>query len=280
MKKTPCEPQIGADIEVFLYDNVRDTIVPCVGVINGTKDKPFIPKDYVQGFALQEDNVMLEYNIPPAKTSATWAGRFPVAHTMIMEHIPKHHGWRVLPEHQFMPNDLRSNQAKAIGCEPDHSAYDGGEERVIQVELTNWRSCGGHIHLGGNFNCPDFVAALFAELCLGIGAGLRTTEPNTRTTWYGQPGIFRPKEYGIEYRTPDNMWTNNADTIHRVGTVALALCRYLTTNEAAVLRKAFRAITWPRLRDYMTPDTKRDQNTQRAMADAIVQEALTAGVPI
>ena len=73
----------------------------------------------------------------------------------------------------------------------------------------NVRTCGGHIHLGGDFQCPDFVAALFAELFLGVFGRLPMNFKSVRQRWYGQPGIFRSKPYGIEYRTPDSSWTSD-----------------------------------------------------------------------
>jgi len=275
MKKTPCTPQVGADIEVFLYDEIKKKIVPCVGIIKGTKDKPFHPEDYPRGFALQEDNVMLEYNIPPAKSADTFYQRFPTARAMIEDNVPKNHSHLVVAEHKFLAKELRSPQAQMIGCEPDYSAYNGGEVRTPNVILGQHRSCGGHIHLGGNFNCPDFVSALFADLVLGVYTGTRSGEANTRTNWYGQPGIYRPKPYGIEYRTPDNQWTADRDMTYRVGTFGLVLTQWLTTNEAEVIRRTFKQINWPRVRDYMRPDGY-DANVYTA----IVNEARQAGVPI
>jgi len=283
MKKIPCDPQIGADIEVFVYNRDNGLVVPCVGLIDGTKDKPFEPKDVTKGFALQEDNVMLEYNIPPAQTTRTWMGRFDVARQMIKDNLPKELSYIIKPEHKFLSKELVSPQAQTIGCEPDFNAYEGGEMRTFAGILGRHRSCGGHIHLGGDFNCPDFVAALFAELCIGVQGRAGPNKANTRTEWYGRPGIYRPKPYGIEYRTPDNKWTDVNDTIHGVGSAALRLSTWLTTNEAAVIRKAFRAVQWTRVRDYMVPPTKiarGDHVARDRLRTAIINEAVGAGVPL
>ena len=55
---------IGADPEFFIqkYDG---TMQPIVGLLGGTKDKPIAVQGARKGFAVQEDNVMAEYNIPP-----------------------------------------------------------------------------------------------------------------------------------------------------------------------------------------------------------------------
>lgn len=275
MKKTPCTPQVGADIEVFLYNEVEERIVPCVGIIDGTKDKPFRPEDMPRGYALQEDNVMLEYNIPPARSTDTLCERFTTARQMLTNHIPKDHSYIVQPEHKFLVKQLTSPQAQMIGCEPDFNAYAGGEQRTYEGTLGQYRSCGGHIHLGGNFNCPDFVAALFADLCLGIYAGMGPKASNNRTEWYGQPGIFRPKPYGIEYRTPDNQWTKNRDTTYNVAVWSIRLVQWLTRKEAAEIRRTFKQINWPRVRDCMLPTDKDD-----TLYNQIIMEAQQAGAPI
>jgi hypothetical protein len=51
---------VGSDMEVFLRDNLSGVPVPVCGLIGGTKEKP---KEVLggNGFAVQEDNVMLEF---------------------------------------------------------------------------------------------------------------------------------------------------------------------------------------------------------------------------
>jgi len=57
--------KIGADPELFIKD--RDNkIVPAFLLVDGTKDNPTPISD--DGHAIQYDNVMMEYNIPPSST--------------------------------------------------------------------------------------------------------------------------------------------------------------------------------------------------------------------
>lgn len=56
---------VGADPELFLKDK-DNNIIPAFFFVKGTKDIPEpISND---GHAIQYDNVMLEYNIPPCNT--------------------------------------------------------------------------------------------------------------------------------------------------------------------------------------------------------------------
>ena len=57
---------IGADPEMFLYSEQYHKFVPVCGLIGGTKKKPLPITD--EGHAVQEDNVMVEYCIPPSVT--------------------------------------------------------------------------------------------------------------------------------------------------------------------------------------------------------------------
>ena len=59
---------IGADPEILLRDS--DYLYRSVeGLIGGTKNAPVPIEGLPSGFGAQEDNVMLEFNIPPATTA-------------------------------------------------------------------------------------------------------------------------------------------------------------------------------------------------------------------
>jgi len=280
MEKIPCEPSVGTDLEMFLYDNEAKKIAPCVGVLEGTKDKPYKPVGATEGFAIQEDNVMVEFNIPPAQTQAEFRNYVNTAKNMVLRELKLRHGDRYSlytkdHTHVFEAQDLASKQAQLIGCDPDMSAYDGGSVRTNPPAPGLRRSCGGHIHLGGNFNCPDFVAALFAELYLGPITHY-SEDDDPRREWYGKAGIYRPKPYGIEYRTPNNKWGTDAGRTEVVGSYAITCAKYLTETDALGLQAAFRAIPWLLLRQYIDGTTKTPQDN----LNAVMRAARKAGVPV
>lgn len=262
MRKEPCSPMVGADVEHFvevmepvallpLSDKPKGTIVPCVGIIPGTKAEPHTPKGYNKGYAMQEDNVMAEYNIPPLQDAYDISEALSISRNMIDRELPEH--MRLNKEkttHKFRPIELMSPQAKLIGCEPDQDAYKQGAMRTFGGRLGLERSCGGHIHLGGDFNCPDWVAALFADYFIGVFGLTINFQKDSRSSWYGMPGIFRSKPYGIEYRTPNSSWTwKYADS---TAGCALGLARWLTQTDAEVIRSTLRGINWPRVQKYLT----------------------------
>jgi hypothetical protein len=278
MIKVPCEPQAGADVELFVANKDDEGIIPCVGLIEGTKEKPFRPPAMPEGYTLQEDNVMLEFNIPPVTEG--YMGREVVAYARKMvvralEPLNLKPMWHV-PVWKFKPEQLTSKQAQIIGCEVDYDAYTGGTARTNTPALTEFRSCGGHIHLGGDFKCPDFVAALFAELFLSVlGMGI-VSQPgigDARTKWYGMPGVFRPKPYGIEYRTPNNNWAmDNGNAEWALGQ-AVNCANYLTRTPGIDLQRAYRGIPWTKAREFLIHGNK-DLRTELLVA------ARELGVPV
>ena len=278
MNKHPCTPQVGADVEGFLYNPDKGVYVPCVGLLPGTKEEPHQLPDMPKGFCVQEDNVMVEFNIPPAKTWKAFDQHVKYVIKSIRNILPKGHEVHYKAAVKFKLADLTSEQAQTIGCDPDFDAYAGGEIRAECPTPTLWRGAGGHIHLGGDFQCPDFVAALFADVCIGVQNGIVGGKPSDRDKWYGQPGIFRPKPYGIEWRSPSGEWAGMSDYYQYIGGSAMHLVRWLTTSDAKTLQAAFRDIDWTRIHNYLTfGKVQHDRSTERQI---IIDQARKAGAPI
>lgn len=279
MEKVPCEPMVGTDLEAFVYSVPNKCYVPCVGLLPGTKDRPEPLKGLGEGFAVQEDNVMAEFNIPPATSSMVFAYSIFQAAEGVRKLLPPDHILKFESSAQFKPMDLTSPQAKLIGCDPDFDAYNGGTVRHAPPPLGLHRGAGGHIHLGGDFRCPDFVAALFAEAMIGVRCGLRPSPADHRARWYGLPGIYRPKPYGVEYRTPSCTWAAQPDMAEYVGGQALACATWLTNTEPTDLQSIFRRVSWTKIRGYMTAEV-RDAKESDSERSRLIKHLKTVGVPI
>lgn len=219
-------PRIGADPEVFVR-NAEGVTVPICGHIGGTKEKPIVvtsemnkiwgklrgSNEAIGDYAMQEDNVMLEFNVPAWKDCRTFA--YSIRNTM--EYLdsavlaPK--GLVLYPGSsvQKFPRTLLESlpQAQAIGCLPDLDAYavqtNYKRAAFTATDLGEHRFCGGHIHVQYNKeNVPPPVFVKFMDIL--YLQNLMWDKQKERRKFYGQPGIFREKEYGIEYRTPSNFW--------------------------------------------------------------------------
>lgn len=288
---------IGADPEFFLYDPRARQIdavidgeeperdedgeyiepeppgyVPCVGLIPGTKENPH-QLDGPPGYFCHEDNVSLEVGFPPSSNPRHFVDHIMHVKRMVQEQFLDTLGYdlAVIPSITFRSDQLTSTQARTAGCEPDYDAYTSGKARTIQSQLMleNVRYAGGHIHLGGDFNCPPFVVALFADIFLSLrfigssnnsnetlskprGASFYCPDWRKRAEWYGKPGIFRIKPYGIEYRTPSNWWCRSNRPARAIANSAISLCTFLENNNATKLREIVRNIDWLAVQNFLS----------------------------
>lgn len=55
---------IGADPELFVFNKKIKRVVSAIDKIPGTKEKPYT-EGLPDGFGLQTDNILAEFNIPP-----------------------------------------------------------------------------------------------------------------------------------------------------------------------------------------------------------------------
>ena len=199
----------GSDVEVFLKDK-KGKIVSAVGLVGGTKEKPKpVPKG-----AVQEDNVTAEFNILPAKSSAEFVENLTTVLTELNK-IASDKGlsYHIQDFHNFSPEELDNPQAQTFGCDPDYNIYTSEQNPPVDRKLIgNIRVAGGHMHFG--FENPEEHPLLrirtiqWADILIGLPLAY-IEPPSIRREFYGKAGSFRWKEYGVEYRTPSNIWISS-----------------------------------------------------------------------
>jgi hypothetical protein len=204
---------IGADPELFLRRG--EELKSSIGLIGGTKYAPRTlgEKD---GFFIQEDNVAVEFNIPPAKTLTEFVESISYSLREIEKEVDRF-GMKpaVLASALFPPTELTDERALIFGCEPDFNAWKSGKRnprpRSSEARL---RSCGGHIHVGypENMEIDKFRAIQLMDLYLGVPS-VMMDEDQSRRKLYGKAGAFRHTEYGFEYRTLSNFWLSRPELV-------------------------------------------------------------------
>ena len=136
-----------------------------------------------------------------------------------------------LPEYTFdfspiahFGADLIRNQpreARELGCEPDFDAWNRGKANPKPNAEVPFRTASGHVHIGWteeqDITDPDHLEAcnMFSkqlDFMLGIPS-LLWDDDVTRRLLYGKAGCYRPKSYGMEYRTLSNVWLKNPEHI-------------------------------------------------------------------
>lgn len=207
---------IGADIELFLQNKSTGEIVSAEGFIKGTKEDPFVFDKKSKYFATSLDNVLAEFCIPPAKTKAEFYNNIRKSVGYINMNLPEDLCTVALPSANLHEKYLQTEQAKIFGCEPDFNAYTGFQNNRPFCEDLTLRSAGGHIHFSYENPAPydslDYVGDeqrcdIIKAFDLHIGVPSILLEPdNKRKELYGKAGCFRPKSYGVEYRTVSNFY--------------------------------------------------------------------------
>lgn len=194
---------LGADPEIFLTDSQTGRFVSAHEVshlIRGDKRNP----EKVNCGAIQIDGTALEFNIDPTNCEDEWVNNLTTVMNILYDRLPENLEFSDKVTARFQPTYFRNSvpqQAKRIGCDPDFSYYDGGG-RSFPRDPRPIRYAGGHIHFGDNtplYQVPS------ADLYLGLGSRAFDNDKQ-RIISYGQPGSYRRKPYGFEYRTLSNAW--------------------------------------------------------------------------
>lgn len=192
---------IGADPELFVV-NINKKFISSIGKFGGTKK---MPKSIGHGCFVQEDNVALEFNIPPSESKE----KFVASINYALEELHKraralNFDLAIVPSANFEKDQLRSPAAKEFGCEPDNNAWTLMENQRPKCDDKSLRSAGGHVHVGHKGFAP-FDIARAMDLFLGVPSV--SLDPDLkRRQLYGKAGAYRIKPYGMEYRTLSNFW--------------------------------------------------------------------------
>lgn len=205
---------IGTDAEMFLRNKEVNEIISAEGYVKGSKHRPFRFDKENKWFSLQLDNVLAEITVPPAKTVNEFAKGIAKAVDYLKSTLPNNIEPVFLASACLNEKYLMTPQAQLFGCDPDFNAYTGYMNQKPFCEDRTLRSAGLHWHLGYqgvlvkfkndvyNYTVDEQRAGIVQYLDLHMSVPLVIMEPDSdRKKLYGKPGAFRPKPYGLEYRT-------------------------------------------------------------------------------
>ena len=193
---------VGADPELFVKDG--EQFISGIGLVGGTKDNP----QAMGCGAVQMDNVLLEYNIPPARS----ADEFVTYNSQMMAVLEQYIYPRKLVavgSHEYSLDYLESlgPVAMTLGCEPDLNVWTRRFNPRPNARQ-GLRSGAGHIHVSFENRDRDVLARLvqIMDAHLGLPSVLMDSD-TTRRNLYGKAGSFRFTDYGgVEYRVLSNFW--------------------------------------------------------------------------
>jgi hypothetical protein len=197
---------LGADPEVFVYAENIQMLVSSIGIVGGSKE---VPKALSEpGFFVQEDNVLAEFNIPPAESKKDFVAAIFKGRELIKEVLPPNYSTIIKSSHTFYPEQLEDFKAKEFGCDPDYNAWTNKRNPIPDAKkFPLLRSSGGHIHVGykDSDHSTNIAIIRMLDAYLGVPSVIIDTDKDRRKL-YGKAGAFRDKPYGVEYRTLSSFW--------------------------------------------------------------------------
>lgn len=195
---------IGADPEVFIT-NKQGLFISAIDKVGGSKQRPRQLTSMPDGFTVQEDNVAVEFGIPPCATEEQFVNAIVNVQEAVKKELPQftfsNLSCTVFPEEEMI-----DPRAYVFGCEPDYSAWTGKKNKVGRSGHPYLRSAGGHVHVQLDNLDLDQTAMKYMDLCLAIPSMFMDKNGEERRKLYGKAGAYRPKPYGAEYRTLSNFW--------------------------------------------------------------------------
>lgn len=196
--------KVGSDPELFIINKKTNKVVSSIGLIPGVKGNAYRAPDMPEGYGLQIDNILAEFNIPPTNDREEFLNSINYMKNYIREYVQN-----INPDLDILctasmdvdEDQLQSEEAKLFGCSVDYNAYTEEENPKPKGDSTNMRSAGVHIHL--SYDKPNIQTSLwlikYMDMYLGIPSVV--LDPDTRRrTLYGKAGAFRLCKYGFEYR--------------------------------------------------------------------------------
>lgn len=206
--------RLGADPEVFLLDTLQgNKPISAIGLIGADKWNPLQMHDLPAGFTLQEDNVAMEFGIPPAATADEFVAHIRTVMERSLEYVYTGLTFSKMSCIMFPKDQMDHPLASVFGCEPDYNAWTGTVNPRPKPPHEHLRSAGGHIHVETDQD-PLYVVQK-ADLFLSVPLVLMD-DGVQRKEIYGKAGAHRKKPYGVEYRSPSNWWIFEEERIRWV----------------------------------------------------------------
>lgn len=206
--------KFGIDPEFFVL-NQSNQPINAYKVCKSTKNKPI----KIYDINIYHDNVLLEANCDPVLTE----GEFLISSANLVAAILENaKGYKISLDSffEFSDDELTGKNAKEFGCDPDYDAYTLtiNDTATKEIAKTNFRTAGGHIHIGGNTTdvvCDPLMKPMFVymlDLFVGIPSVLidNSTQTYRRRKYFGAAGCHRDKPYGLEYRVLSPFWLRSA----------------------------------------------------------------------
>lgn len=208
---------VGGDPELFLWHKPTQRYISAEGIVPGTKERP----ERMKHGCVQRDGLALEFNLDPADSKAHFVDSVGNTLDSCRSLVGSEVELRAVPSVTFDEEyyDSLSSNSKQLGCTPDYNAWTYGRNPT-PTPIPRFHSGGGHLTLGWTQGESTLPYQGHYDDCVQLVQRLDTYFSRFYHRWdtdqerqrlYGRPGCFRPKPFGVEYRTPSNAWVGKPE---------------------------------------------------------------------
>lgn len=223
--------KVGGDPEFFIFNKNTKRYVSAHNRVPGTKKEPFVLNKAVPSETIQADGTAVEINIRPCAIPSLFIESVQRILKQTTELFLRPHEVLVAsPCVTYSPKDWEKlpKSALELGCDPDYNAYTGMRNPTPDPAKFLPRSRTGAGHISLSWRKADNLAHPFdPEHFRDCAAVVRRMDllyflymypyvegeytpysalSSYRHQLYGARGAFRPKPWGVEYRSPSNLW--------------------------------------------------------------------------
>ena len=138
---------VGADPEMFIINEKTGKVVSSIGIIPGEKGDPYVAEDMPEGFGMEIDNILAEFNIPPVTDCESFVNCLNYMKNYIRDYVKKvnpDYGIKCSAYELVDEDQLQSEEAQRFGCSIDFNAYTEEPNPKPDGASTNGRSAGSN----------------------------------------------------------------------------------------------------------------------------------------
>lgn len=203
---------VGSDYEVFVREIDSGKIVSAIPLIGKGKDECL----HLDTCNIHYDNILAEVNVRPATNPEEFVDIITDSLKELGEFLERTGHTYVVRDNAYVAEqELRHFMACEFGCDPDYDVFSReGRTPPSAHEVGNFRSAGGHVHVSYTFESEEeyYSIAKVLSVALSLGTTLMG-DSKERRKLYGQAGRVRFKKYGVEVRSPSNIWLKYSEWI-------------------------------------------------------------------
>lgn len=193
--------KIGIEIERPVFRKGKPVTLPW---LQHDKEAPLV----VDGNAYHKDASMLEIAMRPANSVKELVALAAEADKQAKSLLPTGHTMRFMTAVEYADAELEADPyASEMGCSPSMCIHEGTPE-TPEAFADNVRYGGCHVNI--ETTTPAEVMTLALDCVLGLFSviNFESDDPEshaTRRRCYGRAGEYRPRDFGVEYRTLPNV---------------------------------------------------------------------------